>query len=127
MPFGRRSQLQALLRFFDATADSEDVSVRMSNVHLANIPGHVGRRPRNLQALFETPLVNGVDVVDPDRHPDALISRVIAAWTERHLNSTSASAALGIQAEKDLTLARTHAAERGRISPVPTLLPAEFL
>jgi len=38
----------------------------MPHVHLANIPWHVGWRPRDLKALLKAMLVDSVDVVHSD-------------------------------------------------------------
>src|SRR5262245_45615103 len=75
-------------------ADAEDVPVRVANVHLANAPRHVGRRPRDVKTLLEAALVNGVNVVHPDRHPCALVRGIVAFRAERHLESTLAPTAL---------------------------------
>jgi hypothetical protein len=96
------------LRLLNPTADSEDVSVWVPDVHLANIPRHVGWRPGDLKTLRKAPLVDSVDVVDPDRHPHASVGRIIAFRAERLLESALAATALRVLAQKDLTLARAH-------------------
>ncbi len=64
------------LRLFYSLADSEDVTVRVAYMHLADTPRLVGGRPGDLDTLFKTVLVDGIDVVDPDRHPDAMVLAV---------------------------------------------------
>ena len=54
-------QLGVDLLLFNTAADSEDVSVRMSHMHFANIPGHVGWRPGDVKILGEAPLVYLID------------------------------------------------------------------
>src|SRR5262245_24395262 len=99
----------------------------MTHVHLAHAPWHVGRRPGDVEALVETMLVDGVDVIDPDRHPGALVGRRVAVGPEGRLHATVAPAALRALAQEDLALAGADGPEGGRISPVPALPPAELL
>src|SRR5215471_7765400 len=99
----------------------------MAHVHLASVPGHVGGRPCHLDALLNAAAVNGVDVVDPDRHPDRLLGGLVRLRAERHRLVATSAAALPALAEEDLALARAHAAECGRGAPVPTFLPTELL
>jgi len=54
------------------------VTVGVTHVHLANIPRHIGRRPGDVKTLLETVLMDGVDIVDPDRHPHPLVSSLLA-------------------------------------------------
>src|SRR5262249_15604511 len=96
---------------FETLAHPEDVPVRMPHVHLAHFPRLVGRRKGHLDSLGQAMLIEGVDVIDPDRHPDAVLA---------------ALAALIALAEEDLAPAGADAAEGRRIAPVPTLLPAEL-
>src|SRR5688572_6448686 len=70
---GNGPLLAHLFCFLNPAADSEDVSVWVPHVHLANIPRHVGRRPGDLETLIKAALVDGVDVIHPDRHPHALV------------------------------------------------------
>jgi len=62
-----------VLLVFAPAADAEDVAVGVADVHFADIPFHVGRWKGHIESLVQTTLVDGVNVVDPDRHPDALI------------------------------------------------------
>ena len=59
----------SLLLFFDVPADAEYMAVGVANVHFANVPLHIGGWPRYIEALVETPLVYGVDVIHPNGHP----------------------------------------------------------
>lgn len=54
-------------------ADSEDVTVGVTQMHLAKAPGHVGRRPRNLEALRQAVLINGIHIVNHDANPRAFV------------------------------------------------------
>src|SRR5438874_7038896 len=102
------------------------MSVRMPHVRLAHAPRHVGWRPGHFQSLFETVTMDAVDVVDPDRHPDAFVGRLIAIGTERRLRFALAAAALTALAKKDLGMTGTDAAENRRVAPVPAFFPSEL-
>src|SRR5688572_30304705 len=96
---------------FDPTTDAEDVPVRVPDVHLANVPGHVGWRPGDLQPFLEALPVDGVDIIDPDRHPHAVFRGVVAVGAERPLERALAPTALAVQAEEDLAVSRADASE----------------
>src|SRR5262245_21843807 len=112
---------------FESLADSENVAVRVPNVHLANVPWHVGRRPGDFDPLLEAVPVHILDIIHPDRHPGALVPRLVAAGAEGHLRAAPPAATLTVLAKEDLALARTHASERRGSSPIPRLLPSELL
>src|SRR5438552_5309587 len=57
--------LKSLFGLLNAAADSENVPVRVADVHLAGVPRHVGRRPGDIEALLNAALVNHVNVVNP--------------------------------------------------------------
>ena len=59
-----------------------NVTVGMPHMHLAHAPRHVGRRPCDFDSLLQAVAMDAVDIVDPDRHPHALVPRLIAARTE---------------------------------------------
>src|SRR6185503_4448694 len=103
------------------------VAVGMTHMHLARAPGHVRRRPGDLDALLHAALVRGVDVLDPHRHPDALLERLVRPGAERHRQAGAPAAALPAFAEENLALVAADAAERRRRAPIPGLLPAELL
>ena len=97
------------------------MAVRVPDVHLANIPGHVGWRPRDVETLFEAAPVDGVDVIDPDGPiPRSLVSRVVALWAE-----TSGSRALlprppwAFSQRKISALVAADPTKVGRKSPTP--------
>lgn len=52
---------------FDSLADPEHVAVGMTDVHLADVPRHVGRRPRHLESAIDASPVNLIYVHDPVR------------------------------------------------------------
>ena len=54
-------------------ADSEDMTIGVSYVHLAQVPGRVRRRPRHFESLLKTVLMDRVHVINKDAHPRALI------------------------------------------------------
>src|SRR5215831_10111583 len=103
------------------------MTVGMPHVHFANVPGHVGRRPRHFQALLDAAPVYGVDIVYPDRHPHGLLGGLVRLRAERHRLAAAAAAALPALAEKDLALPGAHAAERRWRAPVPAFFPAELV
>lgn len=67
----------------DTPAHAKHVAVRMTKVHLAYVPGHVGWRKCYLKAGGQAFLVHGINVFHPYRHPDALVSRFITIFLER--------------------------------------------
>src|SRR5947209_14736772 len=83
----------------------------MTHMHLAHVPWLVGGRPGDLEALLDAVAMDGVDVIDPDRHPHSLIA---------------AAAALAVLAQEDLGLARADPSERWRLAPIPSLLESEL-
>src|SRR5580765_8457072 len=103
------------------------MAVRMANVHFTDVPFHIGRRPGHVEALIETSFVNGVNILDPDRHPYAAFTSVVTCRAKGHRHIALSSASLAVQAEKDLTYTRTDTAERRRIAPVPALFPTKLL
>src|SRR6185436_18284914 len=103
------------------------MSVRMPDVHLADVPGHVRGGPGDLDLLCFAVALDRVDVVDPDRHPDALVAALVALGAEGHQRLALAPPALPVLAEEDLAGAGADGAEGRRIAPVPGLLPAELL
>jgi hypothetical protein len=48
-------------------------------MHLADVPRLVRRGHGDLDFFLETMPMDGVDVVHPDGHPDALVARLAAA------------------------------------------------
>src|SRR4051794_22689181 len=101
------------------------MSVGMADVHLAHAPRFVGRRPGDLDSLFDAVAMDGIDVVDPDRHPDALV--LVIVHSERRGNVALAATALAVLTEENLAVAGKDPAERRRTAPIPTLLPPEPL
>ena len=112
--------------FPNSLADSKHVAIRMTNVHLADIPWHVGWRPCDIETLFNAMPVNSIDIVDPDGHPYAFVCAFVAGGSERHCVIASSSPALSTFAEKDLAFSGADAAKARRIAPVPSLRPSEF-
>src|SRR6516225_8708281 len=74
-----------------------------ANLHLADAPGLVGRRVGHLDALGQAMPVHVVDVVHPDRQPDALVARL--ALVLRRRQRALPAAALRTLAQEDLALA----------------------
>src|SRR5262245_11455039 len=101
------------------------MSVRMTHVHLPDVPRLVRRRVSDLDAALHAVLMDSVDVVHPDRHPDPPIGRLADSLGrgQRALPATT----LASFAEEDLAVARADATERRRVAPVPALRPAEPL
>jgi hypothetical protein len=68
--------------------------------------------------------VDRVDVVDPDRHLDALVRSVVVTLRSREI--APAATALAVLAEEYLALAGADAPKCGRITPVSGLRPTEL-
>src|SRR5262249_37857189 len=96
-PGSKRTKTAGASSLMLATADTEDVAVRMADVHLPHAPWLVGRRPGHLEALREAPLVDGVHVVHPDRHPDALVRGIVAVGSSRFRERAPPPASLRVQ------------------------------
>jgi hypothetical protein len=47
-------------------ADSEDVTVGVSQVRLSQVPPHVGRRPRDFESFRKAVLVHSVHIIHQD-------------------------------------------------------------
>lgn len=119
-PTANRLLLQAL-------TDPEYVAVGVPDMHLANLPRHVLGGPGHLHPLLQTVLVDGVDIVDPNRHPDPVVAFLVPVGTERERRRAASPAPLRVLAKEDLAVPRADAAEPGWISPLPALGPSELL
>src|SRR5579863_6947826 len=108
----------------ETLADAEDVAIGMSEVHFADVPGHVGGREGDVDTGRDTVVVNCVDVMDPDREPYAFVGGFVAVWPEGGFICTSTPAALGAKTQEDLTFSGTYRTESGGRSPVPKFFPA---
>lgn len=62
-----------LLWELESPADPKHVSIRMAEMHLADVPRHIRRRKCDLQPGGKALPVRLVHVVHPNRHPDALV------------------------------------------------------
>ena len=79
-------------------AEPENVAVGMPNVQLPNSPWHVSGCESDFDSLFLAVLIKSVNVIDPYRHPNALVAALIAVVTEGAFNGAAAAAALGVLA-----------------------------
>jgi hypothetical protein len=61
----------------NAPTDSEDMSVWVSHLHLANTPWPVGWRTGDLETPLQTALADGVDLLHADRHPRARVGGIV--------------------------------------------------
>ena len=113
-------------RASEVGADAEDVPVRVADVEFADAPWLVCRGMGDVEAVGDAALVDGVDVVHPDRHPDTFIGGFIAALSKCGGVTAAAPTALPALAEKDLVITGTDASKIRRIAPVPALLPTQF-
>src|SRR6516162_2188815 len=114
-----------LLLRLESPADAEHMAIGMAKVHLADVPRHIGGRKCDLQPGGEALLVHLVHVVDPDRHPDALIALFVSLLLKGGGVRATAAASLRPLTKKDASsLARSNRAKRGRSSPVPQFLPS---
>jgi hypothetical protein len=103
------------------------MAIGMPHMHFAYSPRHVGWRPCDIQTLIDASLVNGIDVVDPNRHPYTLVSTLIAVRAKRHPRVAFAAPALSSLTQEYFAMATADAAKRWRISPIPSLGPSQFL
>jgi len=103
------------------------VPVRVPHVHLSDVPRHVSRWESDVQPGGHTVSVNLVNIVDPHRHPHALVGRFISVGFERRNVRTPASASLRPLAKKERAFARPDCPESRRRSLVPALPPAQLL
>src|ERR1700719_1278740 len=106
------------------SANSKHVPIRVSHVHLADIPRHVRRRKSDIQPSANALPVDLIHVVPPHRHPSALVARFVSILLKRSRIRSPAAPALRFQAKKNLDLARPHRPESRRRSPIPTFPPA---
>src|SRR4029078_7207805 len=76
-------------------------------------------------AVLDAVLVDGVDIVHPDRHPDAFRGFFPEAlWV---LMIGFPATTLAVSAEKNFCLVGDHRTEAGRVAPFEASLPAPFL
>jgi len=108
-------------------ADAEDVPVGMAQMHLADVPRHVGRRPGNVQSGIDAAAMNGVHAVDEDRHPHALVGLPVLPRVEGGSVCALAATALRALKEEDFESVGTDSAEARWIAPVPELALSPFL
>ncbi len=123
------AQLDLLRRPFplsEVATNSEHMAVRVSNMHFSDIPGMVGRRRSDLDALREAALVNFIHIVHPNRHPDPLVAGFIAVGTEGDAIRTAASATLRALTGENLAVSSLYAAKIRWVAPSPCLLPSKF-
>src|SRR3954451_16046920 len=83
------------INHLDRAADAEHVTVGVTDVRLAQTPRLVARRVGDLEALGEAAPVYGVDVLDPDRDPHALVALLLGRTAGR-LVRAAAPAALAV-------------------------------
>src|SRR6202041_819849 len=67
-----------LLFGLESPAHPEHVAIRMTKVHLADVPRHIGGRKCDLQPGGDALLVHLVHVVHPDRHPDSFVTLFVS-------------------------------------------------
>jgi hypothetical protein len=86
-------------------ADSKYVPVRVPQVHLADVPGHVSGWEGDVQPDSHAPPVDFVNVVHPDGYPRAFIGRLVPVGSKRRDVRPSATTTLASEAKKDLAFA----------------------
>src|SRR4051794_34775486 len=102
-----------------AGADAEHVAVGVADVELADAPWLVGWGVCDVEAFANAALMDGVDVVDPDRHPHAFVGGLVAGAAERRVVGASAAAALAVAAQENLAAAGLDSTEaRGVVGGV---------
>src|SRR6516165_5759662 len=95
----------------------------MSDVHLADSPRLLRRRVGDLEAGARASVVDGIEVVDEDRHPNALVRCLIPARAEGRGVRSFPTAALRAPAEKDLVLAARDAPKIHRRARILRIVP----
>jgi len=113
-------------RALQAFADAEDVAVGMADVHLTDIPRHVGWRKGHLETRGQAVLVNPVDILNPNAHPHAFVAGLVTIGSKSRPIGSLPTATLRSLAEKYFKWAGTDGAESGWVAPVPAFLPTEF-
>lgn len=103
----------------------KNVAVGVAEVHFADVPGHVGWGIGHFDLVGEAVLMDSVDVINPDRHPNPFISCLASLLAEGGLVRPFAATSLSSQTEENLEVAVTNAAERGGMAPLKPLLPTE--
>ena len=78
--------------------------IRMSKVHFANVPRHIGGRKCDLQSGGDAVLMHRVHVVYPDGHPDALVALFVSILLKGGGVRAAAAAALRSLTKKDAGL-----------------------
>jgi hypothetical protein len=111
----------------DPLTHPEDMPIGMTHVHFAYSPRHVGWRPRDVQTLIDASLVDVIDIVDPDRHPYALVAALISVRAKRHPGFAFAAPTLSSLTEKYFAMATADATKRWRTSPIPSFRPSQLL
>src|SRR5437899_1390649 len=89
----------------NAPADTKYMSVRVPQVHLADIPRHVGRWESHIEAGGHALFVNLINVIHPHGHPSTFVSRLVSVRSKCGGVRSPASAALPSLAKKNLAFA----------------------
>jgi hypothetical protein len=110
-----------------ALADPKYVAVRVAQVHLPDVPRHIGRWESNVQPGGHALRVDLVNIFYPHRHPDAFVGGFVSDGSKGGGIRASASASLTSLTEKDFAFAGPDCSESRRSSPIPTLPPAPLL
>jgi len=89
----------------DAAAHAKHMTVRVAQVRLADVPWHVVRCERDFEAGGDALIVHCVNVLHPNRHPDALVAGFVSVFLERGGVRATAAASLRSTAKKNFALA----------------------
>ena len=123
-----RYEFLGLLLRLESATDPKDVAIWMANVHLADVPWHIGRRKCDLQSGSDAPLVHLVHIAYPNRHPNALVALFVSMLLKRGRIRAAATASLRPLAKEYAGfLTRSNRAKGRRRSPVPQFLPSPLL
>jgi hypothetical protein len=98
----RQDGINNLLLVLNPLTHPKHVPIGVSQVHLADVPPHVVRWKGDLQPGVNALLVGLVDVVHPDRHPDAFVTGFVSFFLERSGVRSAAAASLRSMAKEDL-------------------------
>jgi hypothetical protein len=116
-----RYEFLGLLLRLESATDPKDVAIWMANVHLADVPWHIGRRKCDLQSGSDAPFVHLVHIVYPNRHPNALVALFVFMLLKRGRIRTAATASLRPLAKEYAFPYPIQPRQRSEAFPSPTI------
>ena len=99
----------------------------MADVHLADVPGHIGGRKGDVEASGKALSVDVVDVLNPNGHPDAFVACLVAVGAEGKRVGSLPATTLCTLTKKELGNARANGTKSRRFTPIPEFPPTKLL